>query len=341
MSTRPSVDLRARDAAFPRRAALAGFLACAASPSAPAQTLSQAEGLTDRAFTLMVPFSPGTTIDVFARLISEHLRRRLGAVAAVENRVGGSGTIATQIVARAQPDGHTLLVTTNTFVTTPSLIPGLTYDPISDFAPVSNLASAPLALCVHPSLPAETVAAFVRLAGERPGRIDYATAGNGSPQHLAMALLSRATGIQLTHVPYRGSAGALQDLAAGTVPAMMVPVNSAVPLRRDGRVRILAVTSRTRAEIAPDVPTLAEAGFPGLEMDLWFGLLAPARTPPAIINRLNEEIALMLQDLSVMRLMREQALVSAAGPPSDFGAFLINERDQWAKVIREAKITAD
>lgn len=341
MSTRPSVDPRARDAVFPRRAALAGLLASAALPSASAQTLARTESLTDRPFTLMVPFSPGTTIDVFARLISEHLRRRLGAVAAVENRVGGSGTIATQIVARAQPDGHTLLVTTNTFVTTPSLIPGLTYDPISDFAPVSNLASAPLALCVHPSLSAETVAAFVTLARERPGRIDYATAGNGSPQHLAMALLSRATGIQLTHVPYRGSAGALQDLAAGTVPAMMVPVNSALPLRRDGRVRILAVTSRTRAEIAPDVPTLAEAGYPGLEMDLWFGLLAPARTPPAIINRLNEEIALMLQDPSVMRLMREQALVSAAGPPGDFGAFLINERDQWAKVIREANITAD
>ena len=335
MNTPPSAEPQALSSqALSRRAALAALLGTPVA-AARAQTLG------DRAFTLMVPFSPGTTIDVLGRLIAEHLRKRLNAAAAVENRVGGSGTIATQAVARAQPDGHTLLVTTNTFVTTPSLMPGMTYDPLVDFAPVSMLVTGAIALCVHPSLPADSVQSFVALAKARPGRIDYASTGNGSPQHLTMALFSQAAGIQLTHVPYRGSAGALPDLAAGTVQAMMVPLNAAVPLRRDGRLRILAIASGRRSDIAPDVPTLAEAGFAELEVDLWFGLLAPARTPPAVIRRLNEEVALMLAEPSVAQLLGNQALVPAAGPPEAFRTFLAEDKARWAKVIREANITAD
>ena len=329
MNTPPFAERR-----VPRRAVL-----LAVPAAARAQTPENLLG--DRPITLMVPFSPGTTIDLLARLIAEHLRRRLGAVAAVENRVGGSGTIATQAVARAQPDGRTLLVTTTTFVTTPSLIRGMTYDPLADFAPVSNLAWGPVALCAHPFLAVSSVAEFVALARARPGRIDYASAGNGSPQHLAMALFSQAAGIELTHIPYRGSAGALQDLAAGTVPAMVVPLNAAVPLRRDGFIRILAVASPARSDIAPDVPTLAEAGFPGLEMDLWYGLLAPARTPPALVRRLNEEMALMLAEPAIAAQLRQQGLSVAAGPPGAFGALLLAERDRWSRVIRAANITGE
>lgn len=328
MNTPPSAE---------RRAALAALLA-----AAPALARAQADNpLGERSVTIMVPFSPGTTIDVLARLIAEHLRRRLGAVAAVENRVGASGTIATQAVARAQPDGRTLLVTTTTFVTTPSLIRGLTYDPLADFAPVANLATGAVALCAHPSLGASSVAEFVALARAQPGRIDYASIGSGSPQHLAMALFSQAAGVELTHIPYRGSAGALQDLAAGRVPAMMVPVNAAVPLRQDGRIRILAVATGARSEIAPDVPTLAEAGFAGLEMDLWYGLLAPARTPPALVQRLNEEMARMLAEPAVAALLRNQGLLPAPGSPEAFGTLLASERDRWAAVIRAANITAE
>ncbi|MFT8245688.1 Bug family tripartite tricarboxylate transporter substrate binding protein [Roseomonas sp. BN140053] len=325
-----------------RRATLGGALAGALLAAAPRSAAAQgADPLGERPFSLMVPFSPGTTIDVLGRLISEHLRKRIGAVAAVENRVGGSGTIATQAVARAQPDGHTLLVTTTTFVTAPSLVPGNPYDPIADFAPVANLATGAMALCVHPALGVSTVAEFVERAKAQPGKIDYASIGNGSPQHLAMALFTQSAKIQLTHVPYRGSAGALQDLAAGTVTAMVVPVNSAVPLRRDGRLRMLAVASGARAGTAPDVPTLAEAGFPGLEMDVWYGLLAPARTPPAVIRRLNEEMALMLRDPAVEQLLRNQDLVPAAGPPEAFAALLAAEKARWTGVIRAAGITAD
>jgi tripartite-type tricarboxylate transporter receptor subunit TctC len=325
MNTQPSVSRRAA------LAALAGLPAVARA-QAP-ETLSP--------ITIIVPFSPGTTIDILARLIAEHLRRRLGVVATVDNRVGASGTIATQAVARAQPDGRTLLVTTTTFVTTPSLIRGMTYDPLADFAPVSNLATGAVALCVHPSLPATTVAEFVALAKAQPGRIDYASIGSGSPQHLAMAMFCQAAGIELTHIPYRGSAGALQDLAAGTVPAMMVPVNAAVPLRGDGRIRILAVATGQRSPIAPDVPTLAEAGFPGLEMDIWYGLLAPARTPAALVQRLNEEMARMLAEPAVAALLRNQALLAAPGPPEAFATLLANERALWARVIRSANITAE
>lgn len=318
---------------LPRRAIL--LAPAAAHAQAPDNPLG------DRTVTIMVPFSPGTTIDLLGRLIAEHLRRRLGAVAAVENRVGGSGTIASQAVARAQPDGRTLLVTTTTFVTTPSLIRGMTYDPLADFAPVANLATGAVALCVHPALAAANVAEFVALAKARPGRIDYASAGSGSPQHLAVALFMQAAGIELTHIPYRGSAGALQDLAAGTVPAMVVPLNAAVPLRREGLIRILAVASAARSDIAPDVPTLVEAGFPGLDMDLWYGLLAPARTPATLVRRLNEEMALMLADPAVATLLRQQGLSAAAGPPEAFGALLLQERERWSHVIRAAGITAD
>ncbi len=333
MNTPPFADMARRRSVL---AALLGYPALAR-----AQGAAPDNPLGERPVTLMVPFSPGTTIDLLARLIAEHLRRRLGAVAAVENRVGGSGTIATQAVARAQPDGRTLLVTTTTFVTTPSLIRGMTYDPLADFAPVSNLAWGPVALCAHPSLPVSSVAEFVALARARPGRIDYASAGNGSPPHLAMALFSQAAGIDLTHVPYRGSAGALQDLTAGTVPTMVVPLNAAVPLRRDGFIRILAVASPARSDIAPDVPTLAEAGFPGLEMDLWYGLLAPARTPTAVVRRLNEEMALLLAEPAVGALLRQQGLSAAAGSPEAFGALLLGERDRWSRVIRTANITEE
>ncbi len=314
----------------PRRALLAAALA--------APMVARAQ---DRVVSLLVPFSPGTSIDTLARLTAEHLRRSRGVAAAVENRVGGSGVIATQAVARAPADGRTLLVTTNTFVTAPSLLPSLPYDPISDFAPVIHLASVGMALCVNAEVPAQDVAGFVALLRARPGGVNYGSPGVGSPQHLAMALFLQRTGTQAVHVPYRGSAGALPDLSAGRVAAMFVPVNAAVPLAQDGRVRLLAVAQARRSAQAPAVPTMAEAGFAGLEIEVWFGLLGPAGMPAAQVQRLNGELNAMLEDPAVRQVLARQELEAKGGPVEAFAALVNGERARWARVITEAGITAE
>ncbi len=291
--------------------------------------------------TLLVPFSPGTSIDTLARLAAEHLRRSRGVAAAVENRVGGSGVIATQAAARAAPDGRTLLVTTNTFVTTPSLLRNLPYDPIGDFTPVIHLASVGMALCVHRGEAAQDVAGFVAAAKARPGGLDYASPGVGSPQHLAMALFAQATGAPLNHVPYRGSAGALPDLAAGRLAAMFVPINAASPLAQEGSIRLLGMATARRSALAPAVPTLAEAGFPGLEMEVWFGLLAPAGLPTAQVQALNAEMAAMLAEPAVRAVLARQELEPKGGAPAAFATLLAQEKTRWAEVIRRAGITAE
>ncbi len=295
----------------------------------------------ERAVNILVPFSPGTSIDTLARLAAEHLRRSRGLAAAVENRVGGSGVIATQAVARGPHDGSMLLVTTNTFVTTPSLLPSLPYDPISDFAPVIHLASVGMALCVHADMPSRDVAGFVAALREKPGAVAYGSPGVGSPQHLGMALFLQRTGTQALHVPYRGSAGALPDLSAGRVAAMFVPVNAAVPLAAEGRVRLLAVAQPRRSAQAPAVPTMAEAGFAGLEIEVWFGLLGPAGMPAAQVQRLNLELNAMLEEPAVRQVLARQELEPKGGPVEAFAGLVNGERARWARVIREAGITAE
>lgn len=313
-----------------RRALVAAALAL------PAAARAQA-----RSVTILVPFSPGTSIDTLARLTAEHLRRARGVAAAVENRVGGSGVIASQAVARGPHDGSMLLVTTNTFVTTPSLLPSLPYDPIGDFAPVIHLASVGMALCVHAEVPARDVAGFVAALREKPGALAYGSPGVGSPQHLAMALFLQRTGTQALHVPYRGSAGALPDLSAGRVAAMFVPVNAAVPLAADGKVRLLAVAQPRRSAQAPEVPTMAEAGFAGLEIEVWFGLLGPAGMPAAQVQRLNLELNAMLEDPATRALLARQELEPKGGTVEGFAGLLNGERARWARVIQEAGITAE
>lgn len=256
-----------------RRRALGATLGAALA--APAR----AQGISTRPITIITPFSAGSPPDFVARLLADGLGRRWNQPFVVDNRVGASGNIGTQAVARAAPDGHTLMVTASTLVMNVSLFRNLPYDPVASFAPVAELATVGFGLLLHPSAGA-SAAEFVARAKARPGAVNYGSPGVGTPHHLAMEMFRQRSGIQLTHVPYRGVAGAVTDLLAGQVAAMFVPIGSARELAKDNRVRLVAVASDARLAAAPEVPTLAEAGIAAMDMRDWYGLFAPAGTPP-------------------------------------------------------------
>lgn len=291
--------------------------------------------------TLVVPYTPGTGPDTLARLLSPLLTARLGQPVLVENRAGASGNIGTAAVARAAPDGRTLMVQPNTFVMNPSLFRQVPYDPIRAFAPVALIARGDLALVVHPDVPARTAAAFADLARSRPGGLDYASPGNGTPQHLAMALFALTARVQFNHIPYRGSAPAVTDLIGGRVAAMFLPVHTALPLAQAGRIHMLAIGSDARTDAAPDVPTLIEAGFAGVQADLWYGLLGPAGLAEPLVRRLNADINTWLADPATIQLLRAQGMTPAPATPQAFAELVARDLARWAAVIRDSGITPE
>jgi tripartite-type tricarboxylate transporter receptor subunit TctC len=293
----------------------------------------------DGPVTLVVPYTPGTGPDVLSRLIAPVLQQALGQPVVVENRPGASGNIGTQAVARAAPDGRTLMLQANTFVMNPSLFRQVPYDPIGSFAPVIRLTQGDLVLVVNPDVPAANAQEFAALARSRP--LDYASPGVGTPQHMALALFALEAKVTLNHVPYRGSAPAIQDLIGKRVAAMVLPVHTALPLAADGRIRVLAVGSPRRSPAAPAVPTMAEAGFPGAEVDLWFGLLGPAGLASALVARLNAVLAGWLAQPATAETLRVQGMAPVGGSAEDFAAVLARDLARWARVIREAGISAD
>ena len=317
------------------RRTVLGILAAALAPAVPGQAQSQ------QPIRLNVPFSPGTGPDLLARLLSEELRQRWNQPVIVETKPGASGNIGTQFAARTAPDGQNLLVTVNTFVMNASLYPNLPYDPEKDFVPIVEIATGVLALVVHPSLNVGTFAEFVALARSKPGEINYASPGRGTPQHLAMELLKLTAQINLTHIPYSGSAGAVKDLAGGHVSAMFLPVHTALPFTENGQIRILAVGSRQRAPQAPQVPTLAELGVADFDVDLWYGVLAPAGTPKEIVDRYNATFNDILAQPSVRELLNKQGLIAQGGPPSRLADLIAKDRPRWAKVVKDAQISAE
>lgn len=312
---------------------LAGAAALAA-PVAARQAAAQ-----DGPVTLLVPFTPGTGQDLLARLIAPALQAALGQPVVVENRAGASGNIGTAAVARAAPDGRTLLLQANTLVMTPPLFRQVPYDPVGSFAPVIRLARSDLVLAVHPDIAADGAAGFAALARRRA--LDYASPGVGTPQHLGMALFALEAGIDLNHVPYRGSAPAIQDLLGRRVAAMMLPVHTALPLAEAGQVRLLAVGGAARAAAAPAVPSMAEAGFPRVAVDLWYGLLGPAGLPPALVLRLNALLGAWLAQPGTQDQLRAQGLQPVGGPAADFAAVIAADLARWAGVIRAAGISAE
>jgi tripartite-type tricarboxylate transporter receptor subunit TctC len=293
-----------------------------------------------RTITIVVPFTPGTGPDILARTIGEEIQRRWNQPVVVDNKPGASGNIGAQIVARAAPDGHTLLMTSNPFTANISLLKDVPYDPVKSFEPIAMPGYGVLALAVHPSLPVTTTREFIDYAKARPGEIDYGSPGIGTPHHLAMELFKLTAKVDLRHIPYRGSAGAVTDLLGGHVKAGFMAVHLALPLVQGNQIRLLGVASILPAKVAPDLPTLDAQGINGFDVNLWYGLLAPVGTPRETITRYNAVVNEILRKPEIVDALAKQGLTVAGGTPEEFGQFIIADGAKWRQVVKEAGITA-
>ncbi len=309
--------------------------------AAPAPARAQAAAWApSRPLRFVVPFPAGGATDVAARILAERLTEALGQPVVVENRTGSSGNIGMENVVRSAPDGHSLLMGTSGALTVnPHLFPNLGFDPARDLAPVSLAFTTDNALVVNPNMPAQTVAEFLALARSRPGAFSYGSAGAGSSTHMAAELFRLAAGIQVLHVPYRGSAPALNDTVAGNVQFMVDQLPSCIGQIRAGQVRALAVTGPRRSPLLPDVPTMAEAGLPGAENTSWGAALVPAGTPDAAIERLNAALREAVAVPAVRDRMAQAGADAAASSPAELAALMRREAERWGKVVREARIS--
>jgi tripartite-type tricarboxylate transporter receptor subunit TctC len=295
-----------------------------------------------RSIRIIVPFSPATGIDILARTLGQKLGDKWKVAVIVDNRVGASGNIGTEAAAKSPPDGYTLLMTANTIVLNRSLFKKIPYDPIKDFAPVAPLAIASMALVTHPSIKARTAAELIALAKASPGKINYGSPGNGTPHHLAMELFKNETGIELTHVPYRGTGPAVTDLLGGQIGAMFLPVHVALPHMQGGKLNVLAAGSLQRTPVTPDIPSLSEAtGVKNIDVDIWYAVYAPAGTSTDIVNRLNAEMNTLLHQADVRETLGKQGLAATGGSPEQLAQMTRADMERWAKVVQAAKIEAD
>ena len=292
--------------------------------------------------TLVVPYTPGTGIDMIARQLSAHLPGALGQPVIVENVAGASGNIGSERVARAKPDGHTLLVQVNTLVMNKSLYKSLSYDPVGDFTPVAQTSWGTLLLVTNPNVQkAATVSDVVSAAKAKPGQLTYATPGVGTPHHLSMALFLQRSGAEMLHVPYKGTAGAVTDLLGGRIDYMFLPVHVALQHIQAGKLKAIATGSARRLPQLADVPTLAEAGVTPDNIDMWYGVLAPKGTPADVVQRLNQEISKVLRQPEVAKSFESQGMVPAISTPAAFGALVAKDAQRWAEVVKKGNITAD
>jgi tripartite-type tricarboxylate transporter receptor subunit TctC len=298
-----------------------------------------AQSYPTRPVRIVIPLSPGGTTDIPGRLIAPKLSEVLGENFFIENKPGAGGTIGADYVAKSRPDGYTLLLTATPHVITGNLYKSLPYRTLEDFSPVIRIASGPYVLVVHPSLGVSSIRELIASAKKNPGKIDYASSGNGSAQHLVGALFTHMAGIELTHVPYKGSGPAQNDLVAGVVKVGFVGTPIAIPHVKNGRLKALGVTTAKRSPQMPDVPTLAEAGVPGYEALIWVGLLAPAGTPHDIVARLNTEIAKLLGNPDLQKQLSASGVDATPTTPEGFGAYLKSEFEKWGKVVRDSGAT--
>lgn len=288
---------------------------------------------------ILVGFTPGVAPDITSRLLAEKFTEAWGKPVVVENVTGAGGNIAVERTARAAPDGYTLVMGGNaSLIFSPSMYDKLAYDPIKDFAPISLVFIAANVLTVHPDLPVKTLPEFIAYARANPGKIAYGHAGAGTSQHLAAELLRSMTGIDIRPVAYRGTTALLPDLLAGRIPMSFGNIVNVAPLVKDGKLQAFAVTSLKRSAVMPDLPTMAESGYPGFEAVPWFGLMAPAGTPPAIVEKLHRETAKVLSQPDVKRKLNELGLDVIGGTPAELAATIEREIPQWAKVIKGAGI---
>jgi tripartite-type tricarboxylate transporter receptor subunit TctC len=324
--------------AFPR---YRRFLCLAAAGLCLAPTLSTAQDYPSRPIRVVVPYSAGGASDGPMRVIGQELAKQLGQGVVIENKPGQGAMIGSELVARAAPDGYTLLLASNPQAISPNLYANLSFDPVEDFAPISLFGREPSVLVVNPKLPVRTLREFIEYAKARPGQLNYASSGNGSAQHLFTAMLLSAAGLKMAHVPYRGSAQAVQDVVAGQVLVAMPGLATMMPHIRDKRLVPLAVSGATRSPLLPDVPTLAESGFPGFTAYVWSGLVAPTGTPPAIVERLHRELRTALRAPAVKAFMEKAAIEEVTTTPEEMHIFMRGERERSAKVIKEAGVQVD
>jgi tripartite-type tricarboxylate transporter receptor subunit TctC len=322
---------------------LAALAVLLATPPALGQTHSTGSG---QAYPrgpvrVILPFPAGGGVDAAGRILAQKLADAFGKPFVIENRGGANGNIGTEAAARSPNDGSTLLFTGAGFVTNPSLYKKVPYDPIKDFEPVSLMALGPNVLVVHPSLPVKSVQELIALAKARPGKIGFAGAGSGSTPHLAGELFNVMAGVQMVHVPYRGSGPAMIGLLAGDAPVMFLPAINAGPHVASGRLRAIAVTSRERLAAMPEVPTVSEADLNGYESSQWYGLLAPAGTPPEVLNLLNAQVARIMQSAEMKITMTNDGLVPIGSSREQFAAHIRSEIDKWARVISASGARVD
>lgn len=295
----------------------------------------------DRPIKIIVPYTPGTGIDILARVLGEKLAQKFNVGVVVENKAGASGNIGTEFVSQAAPDGYALLMQASTHVTNPALQSSVPYDPVKGFTPIGPTAIGSLALVVNPSVPAKSVQELVALAKSEPGKLNYASPGSGTPHHLAMELFKQHFGVDIVHVPYKGTAGAVSDLLGGQVQLMFLPVHVALPQVKAGKLRMLAAGGAHRSPVTPDVPSLADEGVTDIDVDIWYALMGPPGLAKEQVTLLNREVNALLKEPDVRDTLMKQGLNPTPGTPEELAHKIETDLERWTRLIRAAKIKAD
>jgi tripartite-type tricarboxylate transporter receptor subunit TctC len=324
---------------FMRKPILSAVLLLAAMLAGPA--LGQ-DVYPSKPLRIIVPFAPGGGIDILGRTLGNKLSERWKQPVVIENRPGASGAIGFDLAAKAPPDGYSILMSVNTMIMLPSLNKKLAFDPIKDFAPVAPVAIGTMAFVVPPALGVKSIAEFVALAKKEPGKLNYGSPGNGTPHHLSMELFKQRAGINITHIPYKGSDGMMTGILGGQISAVFMPVHQALTNVQAGRLVMLSSSGTKRSNATPNVPSLGEAaGIRDIDVDIWFGMYLPAATPKDIIGKLNAEVNAILKSPDVIETLAKQGLQPTGGTPEELAALTSSDLARWAKVIQEANIKAD
>jgi tripartite-type tricarboxylate transporter receptor subunit TctC len=320
------------------------MLACAAAAigiAALAGASAHAQSYPNKPITLIVPFPPGGPTDLVARVLAQTMSGQMGQQIIVDNRGGANGNIGSAAVAKAAPDGYTVLYNTSSITLSPALYKSLPYDVQRDLAPVGLTATVPLALVVNPAIPANNVKEFIAYAKANPGKLSYGSAGNGNITHLGAFQFLQANGIQAVHIPYKGSAPADADLVGGQIQFMTDTINSVAGFVREKRLRLLAVTTTKRTSLFPDTPTMAESGLPGFDVSAWQGLMVPANTPEPIIKRLNAEMSKALQNPEVLKKLAAQGAIPLGSTPQEYGDYIKTELTRWSAIVKQTGVSLE